>query len=164
MKERELTVSYIQLSEISNYVGDTVIVPAHITATGSYDKMKLDAYAHLSGWIISVSGPVKGSVFSEEASFRIGNSEGTSVDTRLDYLNPELTSKLPLQLRTYSPITRTVSVADNNSLVNFLSQAQIDNTTLNFLGRLDSTGKFFVEAVANPQTKEAYALAVYQQK
>lgn len=169
VKEQYTPVSAIPLSEIGKYIGETVIVPVQVTAVGSYSDMKLSARGEFSGTVmgmipLQMSGTIDGRVFTEEVSFRIGDSEGNTIPAYLGYLAPHLKEQLPLQLRAYSPVTKNVSVVDKTQVVNFLNEAQNNKRKLIALGKLDSAGNFNMEALADAGTKEVYALAVYQPK
>lgn len=167
VKEQDVSAPIVPLSEISKYATETVIVPAQVTAIGTYANMKLAASAELSGTAMGIiplemHGSIHGRVFTEEVSFRIGNSEGNSIPAYLGYVAPHLKLQLPLQLRGYSPVAGKTSVADKTQLVNFLNEAKDGKKQLMLLGKLDSSGNFNVEALADCGTKQAYALAVYQ--
>lgn len=169
VKEQYTSASAIPLSEIGKYVGETVIVPVQVTAVGSYSDMKLSARGEFSGTVmgmipLQMSGTIEGRVFTEEVSFRIGDSKGNTIPAYLGYLAPHLKEQLPLQLRAYSPVTKNVSIVDKTQVVNFLNEAQNNKRKLIALGKLDSAGNFNMEALADAGSKQAYALAVYQPK
>lgn len=167
VKEQYVSAPVIPLSKVGNYVGETVVLPVQITAVGNYSDMKLSATGKFSGTLmgafpLQMTGTIDGRVFTEDVSFRIGDSEGNSIPACLGYLAPHLKEQLPLELRGYSPVTGNVNVADKTQLVIFLSEAQQNKRELILLGKLDNAGNFNMEAIADPGTKQAYALAVYQ--
>lgn len=167
VKEQYVSAPVTPLSEVGNYIGETVIVPVQVTAVGDYSDMKLAGRGEFSGAVMGVfplqmSGTIDGRVFTEDVTFRIGDSEGNSIPAYLGYLAPHLREQLPLQLRSYSPITRNVSAVDKTQLANFLKEAFDKKRQLTLLGKLDQAGNFNMEALADPRTKQAYALAVYQ--
>ncbi len=161
VKEKRVVAPVVSLPTLGGYVGETVVIPGQITAVGDYNDMKLTGtFDGSMMFVFPIEGTIDGRVFTEEITFRIGDSSGGSVPACLGYIR-SWKYALPLQLRSHSPITRHTNVSDKVQLVNFLNQSMKSDRLL-FLGKLDAAGHFDVEAIANPKTKETYALAVYQ--
>src|SRR3989338_2609684 len=108
-------------------------------------------------------GYVDGDVYVEGTPFRIGDDYGNSYDAAMSYLRTlETERELPVGLRRYSSRFDAPSKSHRNNLVHFLNEAKDRNQKLLFLGKVGKDGIFHIEAVARPENKEMYALAVYQ--
>ena|SRR3989338_1043565 len=172
VKEQPIATRRIKLDDLPRHIGEPVIVSANVSSAPRTEDMKMHGIADLkiSGAVAGIlpmygtaRGYVDGDVYVEGTPFRIMGNHGKSYDATMNYL-PTLETEhaLPVGLRRYSSEFDAQGQSHRNNLVHFLNEAKERGQELLFLGKVSKDGIFHIEAVARPENKEMYALAVYQ--
>ena len=171
VKGQPIATRHIKLSDLPRHIGEPVIVSANVSSAPRTEDMKMHGTANLKiSGVVGIfpmygtaRGYIDGDVYVEGTPFRIADDHGKSYDATMNYLHTlETEHALPVGLRRYSSEFDAHGQSRRNNLVHFLNEAEERGQKLLFLGKVSKDGIFHIEAVARPENKEMYALAVYQ--
>lgn len=170
VKPNPAEATVVEFNELRKHTEKLVVVKARISSTSRAEDMKIGAEINLafSGGLFgfgprSASGSIEGRIYADNTAFRIANEKGESLAASFGYLAyPDQRIAPPVAVKRQGVNMGAVAVHDRNDLVRFLDEAHSTGRELIMLGKLDSSGKFHAEAVANPLSRETFTLAVHQ--